>query len=173
MTEPSKIERIRALAPTLYRMREEAIAGFRREPSAYVLPKQLDPGRYEGPDASDSPAMILGRPIIWSDDDRVGIFIETPDFRRSADGAAPHQAPSPSTEEINMKRFIIAALLVVASIGLTAAPSDAGNPRRTGWVEVIKCDLVPLHPGGPPIKLVNCHSVWVHPGKGLHPEAKS
>lgn len=72
---------IEALAPVLLRLRHETLQGFHREPDAYVLPKSLDPGPYDGPGATDIPAVVLGRPVIWSDDERLGVFIEVPHGR--------------------------------------------------------------------------------------------
>lgn len=42
--------------------------------SAVVLPAHMDPGPYDGPDATDAPATLLGLPIVWGD--RVGLVIE-------------------------------------------------------------------------------------------------
>jgi len=70
-----------------------------------------------------------------------------------------------------LKPLAVLVAIIVATLTLAApagAESHAHSPVRAGWVEEIKCDWVPLRPGSPILVGVNCHSVWVHPGHGLH-----
>lgn len=44
------------------------------QPSAVVLPADWNPGPYDGPDAPDREAQMMGLPIVWAD--HVGLLVE-------------------------------------------------------------------------------------------------
>lgn len=47
-------------------------SGF--EPYAVMMPSELNPGVYDGPDATPLPAMFIGLPVVWGD--RVALLVE-------------------------------------------------------------------------------------------------
>lgn len=59
-----KAAEIGALLPRLAYLRAE-IAEHGREPIGVVIPESMNPGAYDGPDATDAPAQMMGLPVTW------------------------------------------------------------------------------------------------------------
>lgn len=68
-----KWDQIMALMPMVLRLQADMRkAGM--NPCAVMLPAELDPGAYDGPDATDVPAQFMGLPVVWGA--TVGLVVE-------------------------------------------------------------------------------------------------
>lgn len=81
----------RECLPQLLALQAELQASDHRVVGA-VLPAQLDPGPYEGEDATDIPAQIMGLPVIWGN--TLGLVVAADShLARQADGSLRDFSP--------------------------------------------------------------------------------
>lgn len=75
LMEDPKVQEILTLIPGLVRLESEIARTTSRRPIGVVLPARLNPGRYDGPGATDAPSQVMGYPITWGEDEHVGLII--------------------------------------------------------------------------------------------------
>lgn len=60
-----KLEAIREKTRMLISLKHDLRKTSGRSPVAVMLPEELNPGKYDGPDATDYPGSLMGLPIVW------------------------------------------------------------------------------------------------------------